>query len=107
MEKFWSDASVDLSRARGTEVFSSRLLEDGSYVRLASLSVSYGFPLRKAAFAEALTLSVAARNLFTVTRYSGSAPFVNSYGLDVTRLGIDNGAYPSCRSFLVGLTLRF
>lgn len=107
LEKFLTDPSVDLAAARGVEVFSSRLLEDGSYVRLANLSLGYELPLRRMPWIKSLSVTLAARNLLTLTRFSGSAPFVNSYGLDVTRLGIDNGAYPACRSFLLGLTLRF
>ena len=107
LRKFYSDPDVDMSACRGADVFSSRLVENASYVRLSNLSLSYDIPVDRVKFLQALTVFLQGGNLLTVTSYSGKAPYVNSYGFDITRPGFDNGAYPAYRSFLLGLTVRF
>ena len=57
-------------------------------------------------------LYVQAANLFTVTKYSGYDPEINSdHELDpkktVTEFGIDEGAYPSTKQWLIGINLKF
>ncbi|MGN1232153.1 MAG: hypothetical protein ACI4UJ_01740, partial [Candidatus Cryptobacteroides sp.] len=64
-------------------------------------------PVDRVKFLGGLNVTLAARNLFTATGYSGWSPDVTSYGYDITRTGIDNGAYPSARTFMIGLTARF
>ena len=61
----------------------------------------------KVKFIDSLKITASVKNLFTVTGYSGWSPDVSSYGYDITRAGIDNGAYPSCRTFMIGLTAEF
>lgn len=107
LQKFYSDPNCDLATAKGVDVFSSRLLEDASYLRLANLTASYTFDLKKVKWMDSIGISFSCKNLFTITKYSGSAPYANSYGYDLSRAGVDNGAYPSYRSFLLGLNLRF
>lgn len=107
LQKFYSDTSLDLGRARGANVFSSRLVEDASYVRLSNVSLSYDIPMEKVRFIQGLSLRLSGVNLWTFTKYSGADPAVNGYGFDVTRLGIDNGAYPSYRRFMLGIAVRF
>ena len=107
LRKFTSDPAFDLKRAKGVDVFSSRLLEDASYVRLARLSLSYDYAFREGCWLDSIRFTLAAKNLLTLSKYTGSAPWVNGYGFDVSRLGVDNGAYPSFKSFLLGVTLSF
>ena len=107
LQRFYSDPSLNMGTAQGTDVFSSRLVEDASYVRLSQLSFSYGFQPGRWRFIESVRVKLSAANLLTLTGYTGADPFVNGYGYDVTRLGIDNGAYPSFRRFMLGLTVSF
>lgn len=106
LRKFYSDSNVDLSKAVGVNVFSNRILEDASYLRLSELTLAYRINLEKVKWMDSIGLSLSAKNLCTFTKYSGT-PYVNSYGFDLSRAGIDNGAYPSYRSFLLGINLRF
>lgn len=88
---------------------SSRFIEDGSYIRLKNLSVSYDLPekwLTKIGFSQ-LQVYANAQNLFTITKYKGYDPEIGANGQDVTRMGLDNGRYPSQRIYTVGLRVNF
>lgn len=107
LQKFYRDADFDLNKANGVDVFSSRLLEDGSYVRLSNIALSYDYSFTKIKFLDSVRVTLAAKNLATFTSYSGAAPYVNCYGYDLGRLGVDNGSYPAFKRYVLGLTLRF
>ena len=107
LQKFYSDSNFDMTEATGLDVFSNRLLEDGSFLRLSDLTLSYRIDLKKVKWMDSIGVSLSAKNLCVFSRYSGGAPYVNSYGHDLSRLGVDNGAYPPYSSFLLGLNLRF
>jgi hypothetical protein len=85
----------------GNNRFSSRWIEDGSYVRLKHVTLSYTFP-RKLAFIENLSVYVTGTNLVTWTRYLGYDPEF-SYVDGVLGQGIDYGKIPQPRSMVIGL----
>ncbi|MBK7172049.1 MAG: TonB-dependent receptor [Bacteroidales bacterium] len=87
---------------------SSRFIEDGSYVRLKSLTLSYKVftPNEIKAFNK-LSVYVTGQNLLTFTNYSGFDPEVNAYGNSATEMGIDYGTYPQSRSLIIGLNVEF
>ena len=107
LQKFYSDSNFDMKKAKGLDVFSSRHLEDASYVRLSDLTLSYRFDVAKVKWMDSVGVSLSAKNLCVFSRYSAGAPYVNSYGYDLSRLGVDNGAYPPYSSFLLALNVRF
>jgi outer membrane receptor protein involved in Fe transport len=82
--------------------FTSRYVEDGSYIKLKNVSLSYNF---KNLFEviNNINVYVSATNLFTITDYSGFDPEVNSYGTDSGLSGVDLGAYPSSRTYTFGI----
>jgi len=88
---------------------SSRFVEDGSYIRLKSMTLSYIVLDSKANFKAIKKLSVYAtgQNLLTFTKYSGFDPEVNAYGNSATEIGIDYGTYPQARSLILGLNVEF
>ena len=88
---------------------SSRFVEDGSYIRLKSLSLAYNFPSKwtNKIGINWLQLYVNAQNLFTVSSYRGYDPEIGAKGYNVTLMGLDNGRYPSQRIYNVGLKLNF
>lgn len=90
-----------------TQYFTDRIIEDGSYLRLANLSLSYDIPLKKVKFIKQLSVSLTANNLYVWTKYSGWDPEVNSFGTDMTRMGVDTGSYPSSRTFSFGVSAKF
>lgn len=90
---------------------SSHYIEDGSYLRLKTLSLSYNVPrtwLEKIGI-NSLQLYATAENLFTITRYKGYDPEVNAsdYQGDPVVSGIDFGTYPQTRAFIFGVNLEF
>lgn len=108
----WSDENPnsDIPRigANGMSVYSSRVVEDGSFLRLKNLSLGYTFPrsvLRKMHF-DTMRVYVSAENLFTVTRYSGPDPEVSTRNSVLTP-GFDWSAYPRSRSITAGLSFTF
>jgi TonB-linked SusC/RagA family outer membrane protein len=93
--------------SQGTEALSSRLVENGSFVRLRNVSLGYTFPLRSSSSINSLRLYLTGQNLLTITNYSGFDPEANfSAGSSVIQ-GFDFGSYPIARTFLVGIQARF
>ena len=84
-----------------------RYVEDGSYLRLSNLSLSYSFPIKnKKLPVKYLSLGVSGKNLYCWTNYSGYDPDVNIYG-SVLKYGIDMGAYPAARTYMFDLKISF
>lgn len=85
-----------------------RFVEDGSYLRLADLAVSYSLPrkLFRNCFIKHVSFGVSGKNLFVWTKYSGYDPDVNVYG-NVLKYGVDIGSYPSARTFMFDLKVSF
>lgn len=88
---------------------SSRFVEDGSYVRLKSLTLSYKVLDNNSRFKGVKNLSVyvTGQNLLTFTNYTGFDPEVNAFGSSSTTLGVDYGTYPQARSIIVGINVEF
>jgi TonB-linked SusC/RagA family outer membrane protein len=88
---------------------SSRFVEDGSYVRLKSITFSYKLLENNSRFKaiRKLSLYVTGQNLITLTNYSGFDPEVNAFGNSATELGIDYGTYPQARSLILGINVEF
>ena len=85
----------------------STLVEDGSYVRLQSLTLGLQIPAQLIPRATAAHLYVTGQNLWVATRYSGFDPDVNSMGGDARFGGIDIGAYPRSRVWNFGISATF
>ena len=87
------------------QVPSDRYLENGSYLRLATLSLAYNFG-NLSDWANNLTLYATCNNVFTVTGYKGTDPEVSLGGLTP---GIDwrENYYPHTRTYMIGLKVNF
>ncbi|MGQ8336844.1 TonB-dependent receptor [Sunxiuqinia sp. A32] len=83
----------------------STMLEDGSYVRLKYVTLSYTLPDYK--FLKNPRIFISGTNIFTITKYSGSNPDVSGFGQSLLQQGIDYGTYPTHRDFTIGLSLTF
>lgn len=92
-----------------------RFVEDGSYVRLKNVSLSYNVPqsfLDKQKIVRGLRATVGAQNLYTLTNYSGFDPEVGAYvGRDVSSvnqaIGLDYGRYPLTPIYTFSLNVNF
>lgn len=84
---------------------SSRYLENGSYLKLRSLTLGYNIPLEKYQISN-IRIALTGENLFTITKYSGVDPEIPSSNGAVIG-GTSPGVYPSTRKFTLGVTLSF
>lgn len=88
----------------GNSRFSDRWIEDGSYLKVKNITLSYKLPVRNE-YLQGITVWAAANNLFTFTKYLGSDPEV-SCGNNVLLQGIDAGYLSSGRSFHLGVKIN-
>lgn len=88
---------------------SSRFVEDGSYLRLKALTLSYSINPKRLEKWHLGKLAVYAtgQNLLTFTKYTGFDPEVNAFGRSATELGIDYGTYPQAQTLTVGVNVEF
>jgi len=99
-------ASVD--GTSGANLISDRFLEDGSFLRVKTVTLGYTLPERvlRSTGGRSLRLYVSAQNLFTFTRYTGLDPEVNYSGSSSNVvLGTDFYTFPQPRTLLLGATL--
>ena len=88
---------------------SSYYIEDGSFLRIKDVTLSYNVSpakMKKLGITK-LQPYLTASNLFTFTNYLGFDPEVNQWGNSGTVQGIDWGTYPQTRTFIVGLNVEF
>lgn len=88
----------------GNSRFSDRWIEDGSYLRLKTVTLSYDWPI-SSTFLQGLQFWIQANNLFTATRYLGSDPEGAALST-VLGQGIDAGSLPQSRNFMVGIKIN-
>jgi TonB-linked SusC/RagA family outer membrane protein len=94
------------NEARPRRLYST-LVEDGSYLRLQTLTLGYRLPAGAIPGAETAQVFLTGQNLWTATDYSGFDPDVNSMGGDSRFGGIDIGAYPHSRTWNFGVSITF
>lgn len=84
-------------------------IEDGSFLRLATLSIGYTIPqnLIKKVGIQNLRFYATGYNLFCLTGYSGFDPEVSTRTKTALTPGVDYSAYPKSRQFVIGLNLTF
>jgi len=87
---------------------SSYFVEDGSYLRIKDVTLSYDFDMNwmKKVGIRKIQPYATVTNLFTFTKYLGFDPEVNQWGNSGNVQGIDYGTYPQTRSFIVGLNIE-
>jgi len=106
------DASLpraSINDPNDNDAFSSRYIENGSYLRLKSVTLGYNFDkklIQKIGLTN-LRLTFNATNLFTITGYDGYDPEIGLSTASANVFGLDNGRYPSPTSFTFGLNASF
>lgn len=88
--------------------YSSRWIEDGSFVRLDNLTLSYDIGLKKT-FISSARVFLTGQNLLLIAKYSGVDPEVNSEvsGTGTAPLGVDYLSYPRARTISAGVNVTF
>lgn len=109
----WSMENQDsnipcVNTSAGNRVFSSRVIEDGSFLRIKDVVFGYSFPknLLKKMSIDKLRVFVSAQNLVTFTSYSGYDPEVSVRNSALTP-GLDYSAYPRTVNFNFGINVGF
>jgi TonB-linked SusC/RagA family outer membrane protein len=122
----WTESNRNTSIPRaglGTESVrnSTRFIEDGSYLRVKSITLSYNIdpqPLKKLGINK-LSVFTTGQNLLTMTNYSGFDPEVNAFsangtntvdgitGGKGTEIGVDYGTYPQSKTIIFGVNVEF
>lgn len=85
---------------------SDRFVEDGSYLRLKSVTLGYNFKNLFKGISN-LNVYVTGQNLLTWTKYSGLDPEVNAFSSSPGIIGVDYGTYPQVRTFIFGIKTTF
>jgi len=90
-------------------LFSNANVEDGSYIRLKNVSFRYNLPVDKINFLSEAEIYLTATNVFTITKYSGLDPDVNTGIGFAGQLapGVDAGGFPANRQYLLGMKINF
>ena len=91
------------------KVFTDWAVEDGSFLRLNTLTLGYTVPkaLTQKLHIQNLRLYVTGYNVFCWTNYSGADPEVSTKRKTALTPGVDYSAYPKSRSLVLGLNLNF
>jgi TonB-dependent starch-binding outer membrane protein SusC len=88
---------------------SDRYIEDGSFIKLQNITLSYNLPqsIVKRAKLAGVKVYTSIQNIYTWTNYSGYDPEVGQDAWVRNVYGVDNNRYPSPRIFTFGLNLQF
>ncbi|CAD0007380.1 SusC/RagA family TonB-linked outer membrane protein [Flavobacterium chungangense] len=99
-----TDAANESPNDLNSYKYSSRFIEDGSYIRLDNMTLGYNFG-KVSKFIQSVRVYQTINNLFVITKYSGIDPEVEQGG---TAPGVDsNNFYPKTRTFMFGLNVIF
>ncbi len=88
----------------GNARFSDRWIEDGSYLKLKTITLSYDLPITSQ-FLQGLQFWIQANNVFTLTKYLGSDP-ESAMTSSVIGQGIDLGRLPQSTSLVAGVKIN-
>lgn len=92
-----------------SNTFSSRFVEDASFLRLSNVTLGYTFDTKNVKWVQKARVYITGNNLLLFTDYSGWDPEVNtdaSYD-GIPSIGIDYTSYPKARTFTLGVNLQF
>lgn len=113
---YWSPENPNASQPRLINsithpniMISDRYVEKGDYLRIQNVTLGYTLSSNFASqigFTR-LRIYATAQNLFTLTKYSGYDPEIGSFNQNILLSGIDNGRYPSPRTYTFGVNLDF
>lgn len=118
LEDSWRPGKTDakLPQLRSNDVISSNpstyYIENGSYLRFKNIQLSYNLPesLLKRFGISQFRIYIQGQNLWTITPYTGLDPEINLRNYDPNNdrhMGVDEGAYPLAKVYLVGANLSF
>lgn len=97
-----------VAKGSGDKVYSSRVIEDGSYVRLKTMQLGYNLNSKmiKRLKLQSCRFYVSGQNIVTWTNYTGYDPEVSAYNSALTP-GFDYSVYPRAKTITLGLNVNF
>jgi len=104
---------LNSSDAVSGSVVSSYFIEDASYLRLSNVQLTYTIPnnIMKKVGISGAQIYIQGQNILTVTKYTGMDPDINIRTSENNNqdfhMGIDEGAYPVAKTYLLGLKFKF
>ena len=84
-----------------------RIIEDGSFLRLNNVTISYDIPVEKSLLMDRVNVYIAGKNLVTWTDYSGYNPEVSSFLNNGLINGVDWNGPRNAKTILLGLNINF
>lgn len=95
--------------SNGNQRMSDRWIEDGSYLRIQNISLTYNLPQKwaKKAFMQSARIYFNVQNVYTFTKYSGYDPEIGAFNQSSLLQNIDRGRYPTPRTYTIGVNLSF
>jgi TonB-dependent starch-binding outer membrane protein SusC len=109
----WTPDNTDTNVPRAGEINnvrnSTRFVENGSYLRLKQVTLSYNLnpDMLKKVGINRMSLYTTGQNLLTFTNYSGFDPEVNAFGNNSIVAGVDYGTYPQAKTVTFGVNIEF
>lgn len=99
----------NFSNSKTDVASSTRMLEDADFLKLSNVSLNYNLPERWLEYArlKRARIGISAKNLITITDYSGLDPEAEAATANPWVNGIDNTPYPSAKTVLFNLKLSF
>lgn len=89
---------------RNNERFSDRWIEDGSYLKIKNIRLTYDIPV-STSWLQGIKVWGEANDVFTVTKYLGTDPEISASN-NILYQGVDNGMMPLTRSFNIGVSIN-
>ncbi|WP_243388991.1 SusC/RagA family TonB-linked outer membrane protein [Flavobacterium aurantiibacter] len=97
------------SLSNPNQEISDRYVEDGSYLRIQNLTLGYNLPSASISKLKISRVRIygSVQNLYTFTKYSGYDPEIGSFNQNVLLSNVDNGRYPTPRTYSLGVNIEF
>ncbi|MFZ0282637.1 MAG: hypothetical protein WAL29_13385, partial [Bacteroidales bacterium] len=109
---FWTSENPDPNAkyqkisSKSNTVVSDKFVENGSYLKLKTLTFSYNIPVSKISWLKEAQIYFTGSNLFSLNNYPGLDPDVNTRGNEDFR-GVDQNAYPTAKIITIGGRIIF
>jgi hypothetical protein len=87
-------------------IFSNAYIEDGSYLKIKTLTLAYLFPNISTRYLSGLKIYVTGQNLLTFSKYGGFDPEVSYRGTTNLEIGEDYGGYPQAKTIMLGVSFN-
>ncbi len=104
-----SDIMTSVESPTNSNSFSSRFIEDGSFLRLSNLTIGYTFNTKPIKWISKLRVYATGNNLLLLTKYKGFDPEISSDAAvdGVPSMGVDYSSFPKSSTYTFGVNLQF